>query len=125
MPARDESKILTKLLARRRVYFFVAISIALIFVGIINEESDKFFNALDDYAIFTIGVISLVYLWSQRKKTSTAELKKQMKVMLALLVVALLFQIYAFPQEISDSADFGNEPPILILLILSILNYFV
>lgn len=125
MPVRDQGKALTKELGRRRIYFFVAIWIAIAFVGLMMEESDKFFNALDDYAIFTIGVVSLVYLLTQRKKTSLAELKKQNKIILILFVIALIFQIYAIPTELSDAQDFGNEIPVLILLVLALLNKFV
>ena len=122
--SRDSGKEWSKLLGRRRIFFFVTIWIAIAFVGLMMEENDKFFNALDDYAIWGIGVVSLIYLYSQRKKTSAAELRKQLKVVFVLFLVALAFQLYAIPTEISDAVDFGNEIPVLILILLSLANCF-
>jgi hypothetical protein len=42
-----------------------------------------------------------------------------------LFVIMLIFKIFAIFQEIGDPSDFGNEPPILILLILTLLSRFV
>lgn len=114
----------TKNHSRRRVYFFVAIWIVIALIGLINEESDKFFNVLDDYGIIGVAIVALIYLWTQRKKTSEKDFKMQRNVLTILFLIALAFQIYAIPTELSDAQDFGNEIPVLIMIILTLLNGF-
>lgn len=51
--------------------------------------------------------------------------KKQNNIFLVLCVIALIFKLFVFTQEASDPADFGDEIPVAIGLILVILNRFV
>jgi len=45
--------------------------------------------------------------------------------LLVLLIVALVFQIYAFVAEANDSTDLGNEYPSLTILVLMVINKFI
>lgn len=121
--ANDKS--LKRELGRRRVFFFVAAFLALALGGLIPEEADVFLHALDEYAIVALSVIALILLVAWRNKQSLADLKRQNNIILVLFVVALVFKLYAFTVEISDPADFGDEIPILIGLLLTIANRFL
>lgn len=72
-----------------------------------------------------LSVIALILIVVWRKKHSLAELKKQHNILTILFVVAVIFKLYAFPVEMNDPEDFGNEIPVLILLILTLLNRFL
>jgi len=50
---------------------------------------------------------------------------KQRKIITILYLIALAFQLYGIPTEISDAEDFGNEIPVMILIILNLLNGWV
>lgn len=71
----------------------------------------------------SIVVIILVVAW--RKKQTLTDLKKELNIYEVLFAIMLIFKIFAIFQEINDPTDFGNEPPVLILLILTLLNRFV
>jgi phosphoglycerol transferase MdoB-like AlkP superfamily enzyme len=112
-------------LGRRRVYIFFAAFFALALVGLIPEEIDIFTHAIDEMGIVTISIIVLILIAIWRKKTTLAELKRQHNIITILFVVALLFKLYAFTVEINDPQDFGDEIPVLIGIILTLLNRFV
>jgi hypothetical protein len=42
-----------------------------------------------------------------------------------LFVIMLVFKIFAFTQEMSDPTDFGDEIPLLIVLVLAVIQKFV
>jgi hypothetical protein len=94
-------------------------------VGLIPEEGDIFTHAVDEIGIVTISIIVLVLLAVWRKKVTLPELKKQHNIITALFVIALVFKLYAFTVETNDPQDFGDEIPVLIGLILTILNRFL
>lgn len=112
-------------LAKRRVFIFFSVLIVAVLGNTLMEESDMFLHALDDYVLVGIAIIVLILIAAWRKKSSLSELKRQHNIILILFIIALAFQIYAFPQEIGDPVDFGNEIPSLILLILVFINRFV
>ncbi len=89
------------------------------------EESDMFMHALDDYGTVAIAAITLILLAIWWKKQTLNDLRKQHNIITGLFVVALLLTFYAFSVEMGDPADFGNEIPSLILIILIILNKFL
>ncbi len=120
-----EEKTLRRELGRRRVYIFVSAWLLLALGGVINEESDIFLHALDEYVIFALAVIAAILFVIWRKKQSLPELKKQHNIIWILFVVALVFKIYGIYVEAGDPEDFGNEIPIFILLILTLVNRFV
>lgn len=120
-----EEKTPRRELGRRRVYIFVSAFLLLALGGIINEEADIFLHALDEYVIFALVVIAAILFVIWRKKQSLSELKKQHNIIAVLFVVALLFKIFAIYVEASDPEDFGNEIPIFILLILTLVNRFI
>src|SRR6266487_4466328 len=114
-PLTDVSaeKSIARELAKRRAFivlFIVSIEIVGAFIGL---EGDMLAHALDDYAILAISVVALVVIGAMWKKQSLAGLRKQHNILLALLIVALVFQIYAFVAEANDPTDLGNEYPSL------------
>ncbi len=123
--AASEEKALTREFGRRRVYIFVSAWLLLALGGVINEESDIFLHALDEYVIFALVVIAAILFVIWRKKQSLSELKKQHNIIWILFVVALVFKVYAIYVEAADPTDFGNEIPIFILLILTLVNRFI
>ena len=120
----DEKSIARELAKRRAfiVLFIVLIEILGAFIGI---ENDMLAHSIDDYAILAISVIGLLVIVAMWKKQSLASLKKQHNILLALLIVAMAFQIYAFIAESNDPTDLGNEYPSLTILLLMIVNKFV
>ncbi len=121
----SEEKMMRRDLGRLRVSVFVAVSLAALTVGIIGEESDIILHALDEYAIFALSIVVILLLVVWRKKRTLADLKMQLNVFEVLFVIMLIFKIFAFTQEMSDPADFGDEVPLLIVLILTVIQRFV
>ena len=122
-PSDDKS--IARELAKRRAFivlFIVLIEILGAFIGI---ENDMLAHSIDDYAILALSIIGLLVVAAMWKKQSLASLKKQHNILLALLIVALAFQIYAFIAESSDPTDLGNEYPSLTILLLMIVNKFI
>lgn len=115
----------TKELAKRRVFLFFALFIVIALAGLIPEEADIFSHVVDEYALVGISIIALIYLAVSWKKNTLPELKMQHNILLVLFIMALIIQLYAIPIEISDPMDFGNDIPVLILLILLLANRFV
>ncbi|MDE1828194.1 MAG: hypothetical protein KGH65_03485 [Candidatus Micrarchaeota archaeon] len=124
-PNASQSKQVVKELSKRRVFIFAALFAMLVLGSLIGEESDILSHAFDDVAIFWLSVIVLLVIAVSRKKVSLKELIMQHNVITVLFVAALLIQIAAIFIEMSDPADFGNEIPTLILIILAIANRFV
>jgi hypothetical protein len=100
----------------------VLIEIVGAFVGL---EGDMLAHSLDDYAILALSIMALLVIGAMWKKQSFAGLRKQHNILLALLILALIFQIYAFIAESNDPTDLGNEYPSLTILILMIINKFI
>jgi uncharacterized membrane protein len=123
--ASQEEKTLRRELGRLRVFAFVAVFIVVGLAGQLNEESDIFLHALDEYALIGLSIVVIILVVAWRKKQGIADLKKQLNIYEVLFVIMLIFKIFAIFQEIGDPSDFGNEPPILILLILTLLSRFV
>lgn len=124
-PNASQSKQVAKELSKRRVFIFAALFAILVLGSLIGEESDILSHVFDDVAIFWLSVIVLLVIAISRKKVSIKELAMQHNVITVLFVAALLIQIAAIFIEMSDPADFGNEIPTLILIILAIANRFV
>jgi hypothetical protein len=129
-PVRCESKMaedrkVNRELGKRRVFLFAAAFLALALPGVIGEESDIFLHALDEYVILTLAVVAIVLIVVFRKKVSLAELRKQHNILLVLFIIALIFKINAIMVESADPSDFGDEIPIFILLVLTIVNRFL
>ena len=121
----NDEKSVARELAKRRAFivlFIVLIEILGAFIGI---ENDMIAHSIDDYAILAISVIGLLVIAAMWKKQSLASLKKPHNILLALLIVAMAFQIYAFIAESNDPTDLGNEYPSLTILLLMIVNKFV
>lgn len=122
---KHEDQHLVKELSRRRVYIFLALFTALAFGGLLREESDQFLHVLDEYVLVGGSLVILFLSWKWRATHSLAALKSQHVIFTMLLMVMLIFQIAALSLEISDPADFGNDIPSLILVIVTILNKFI
>ncbi|MBO0887656.1 hypothetical protein J2P12_00995, partial [Candidatus Bathyarchaeota archaeon] len=82
-------------------------------------------HALDDYAIISLSIIALILIGVSWKMQTLDQLKKQHNIILALVVIALAFQVFAFVVEIGDPEDFGNEVPSLVALALMLANRFL
>ena len=121
----SEEKSLRRELGRRRVFLFVAVFLVLALAGVVQEESDMFLHALDEYAIIALSVVVIILIVLWRSKQSLVELKKQHNIIMAIFVVALVFKIYGLIVEANDPSDFGDEIPVFILLVLTIVNRFV
>ncbi|HVA82719.1 MAG TPA: hypothetical protein VNF06_00975 [Candidatus Aquilonibacter sp.] len=119
-----QTKAVAKELSKRRVFIFAALFAIFALGGLIGEESDILAHAFDDIAILSLSVIILLVIAVSWKKVSFKELVMQHNVITIFFVVALIVQIAAIFIEISDPADFGNEIPTLILIILSLANRF-
>jgi cytochrome bd-type quinol oxidase subunit 2 len=120
-----EEKSIARELAKRRAFivlFIVLIEIVGAFIGL---EGDMLAHALDDYAILAISIVGLLVIGVMWKKQSLAGLRKQHNILLALLIVALVFQIYGFIAESNDPTDLGNEYPSLTILLLMLINKFI
>ena len=119
-----EKKQLMKELGRRRlsIIFFAVGLVATLFT--INEENDILLHALDDYTIVILSIVALLMILVWRKKESFGDLRRLNNILLIISVVLLIFVLFAFTQEINDPADFGNDPPQLIFLIVLIVNRF-
>ena len=127
IPAGDlemtsEENAIRRELGRRRVFVFVAAFLALAMFGDGLNEADIFMHALDDFAIVALSVVVLILIVAWRKKVTLSELKKQHNIIAVLFVIMLVFKLYAVPVEMSDPQDFGDEIPILIGLVLTLLN---
>jgi hypothetical protein len=125
MSAPSEDKLLIREIAKRRVFLFFSVLTLLALSDAAITESDIFLHAIDDYAIITLSILSIILIVVWWKKQSLGELRKQHNIILIIWAVALLFQIFAFVQEINDPEDFGNEIPSLILILLILINRFV
>jgi len=121
----SEEKSVARELAKRRAFivlFIVLIEIVGAFIGL---EGDMLAHALDDYAILATSVVGLVVIGVMWKKQSLAGLRKQHNILLVLLIVGIVFQIYAFVAEANDPTDLGNEYPSLTILVLMVINKFI
>jgi len=123
--AMSQETMMRRDLGRLRVFAFVAVSLAVLTLGVINEESDILLHALDEYAIFTLSIVAILLLVAWRKKRTLADLVMQLNVFEVLFVIMLAFKIFAFTQEMSDPTDFGDEVPLFIVLIAAVIQRFV
>ena len=121
----SEEKSIARELAKRRAFIVLFIVLIEIVGAFVNLEGDMLTHSLDDYAILVISIIGLLVIAAMWKKQSLAGLKKQHNILLVLLIVALVFQIYAFIAESNDPTDLGNEYPSLTILLLMIVNKFI
>jgi hypothetical protein len=112
-------------LRRRRVFLFFGAVLIFAVAGLLFEESDMWTHAIDDVALVGVGLAILILLVWGRREEALAAVRRQNNLVTVLLVVALAFQIAAFPIEMSDAMDFGNEPPLLIVLVIAIANRFI
>jgi fucose permease len=125
MSAPSEDKQVTRELSKRRVFAFVAIFLAVSLPEVAYLEGDQLLHALDDYGVVAVSILVVIFLAMSWKKQSLTELKKQHNIILILFVIALLFKLFAISQELNDPTDFGDEPPLLILLIITLVNRFI
>lgn len=107
------------------MYIFFTVFLALALLATIGEESDMLLNALDDYVLVGITIVTLILIYVMRNKDSTVELRKQSNWITILFVIALIVQIFAIFQELHDPADFGNGIPSLMLILFVLVNRFV
>ena len=121
----SEEKSIARELAKRRAFIVLFIVLIEIVGAFVNLEGDMLAHSLDDYAILVISIIGLLVIAAMWKKQSLAGLKKQHNILLILLIIALVFQIYAFIAESNDPTDLGNEYPSLTILLLMIVNKFI
>ena len=118
-------KSIAREVAKRRAFIVLFIVLIEILGAFIGFENDMIAHSIDDYAILAISVVGLLLIVAMWKKQSLASLKKQHNILLALVIVAMAFQIYAFIAESNDPTDLGNEYPSLTILLLMIVNKFV
>ncbi len=123
--ANTEEKSITRDVGRLRVFAFAAVFLATALVGQLNEESDVLLHALDEYAVIALSILVLLLMVVWRSKRNLSDLKMQLNVYEGLFLVMLIFKIFAVTQEIGDPTDFGNEPPVLIGLIIALIQRFV
>ncbi len=112
-------------LGRRRVFLFLAIFTGIFSLGAIAEESDTLLSVLDEYAVALLMLAVVAYIVVSWKRESLAELRVQSNVIVGLLVVGLAFMVVAVLQEFHDPADFRNELPTTIWLLIMLGNRFV
>jgi hypothetical protein len=120
----DEAKLVTKFLGRRRVFAIVSVWL-LVLLEVAMTEGDELLHAFDDYSVVAIAVITIILVVAWRHKSSLAELKKQTNIMTALFVVGLAVKLFAIVVESSDAADFGDEIPLFVLMVIMVINRFV
>ena len=118
-------KSIARELAKRRAFIVLFVVLIEIVGAFVNLEGDMLAHSLDDYAILVISIIGLLVIAAMWKKQSLAGLKRQHNILLVLLIVALVFQIYAFIAESNDPTDLGNEYPSMTILLLMIVNKFI
>src|SRR5216683_6935089 len=94
-----EEKSIARELAKRRAFIVLFIVLIEIIGAFIGLEGDMLAHSLDDYAILAISIVALLVIGAMWKKQSLAGLRKQHNVLLALLIVVLVFQIYALSQR--------------------------
>ncbi len=123
--ASAEEKSMRRDLGRLRVFAFVAVFIIIGLAGQLNEESDILLHALDEYALIALSIVVLLLVVVWRKKRTVGDLKMQLNVFEVLFIIMLVFKIFAFTQEIGDPNDFGDEIPVFILLVLTVIQRFV
>jgi hypothetical protein len=116
---------LTWLLGRRRVFAFFAAFTIVALGDVLFGELDKLTHAFDDIVIVILMAVVLGVIGSGLRKTSVLQLSRQQNIVLVIVIVALIIQIVAFPIEMKDPMDFGNEIPVLLLLVAMIVNRFV
>lgn len=112
-------------LARRRVFvFFFAFTIVAL-LNTINDERDTLFHLIDDAAIVGLSIIALALAAAWWRRQTIPELQRLHNALLMLIVIALVVQLIWFPIEAPDPADFGNEIPVLLLLVVLLINRVV
>jgi hypothetical protein len=119
-----EDNSIVKESGRRRVFLFIALWIVVALSYTLIEESDEILHAVDEYVIWTLSLILIIYFIVNWKKKSPSDLHKQNTFATVLFAIALVFKIIAIPLEIADPPDFGNEIPVLILMIFMMINRF-
>jgi ABC-type Na+ efflux pump permease subunit len=119
-----EKKKVLKQFSRRRVstFFFAAAIVSTIFA--LGHETDMFFHALDDYALFALSIVAIVLIVLMRNSDSFEDLRRLNRNLSVLTIVLVAFIIFGVTQEYNDPEDFANEPGQLMLLITLIINRF-
>lgn len=121
----SDENTLRRELGRRRVFIFVTAFLLVALGGIIREESDIFLYALDEYVMLVVVVVAAVLFVVWRKKQTLPELRKLHNIVTVLFIIALVFKVAAIFIEANDPEDFGDEIPIFILLVLTLVNRFI
>ncbi len=119
-----DQKLVSREIAKRRAFIFLFIPLIALLSFFITQEADEVAHALDDYVIIALSIASLLIIALMWKKQSLQQLRKQHNQILIMMIVALAFQLFAFAAEYNDPADFGNEVPSLLALILVYINGF-
>ena len=114
-----------KELAKRRVFLFGGAALLFALFGVLFEESDKLLHLIDDVVVVGVGLLIVALIIAWRNRVAAEDVHRQNNLFTVLLVIALVAELIAFPIEISDPMDFGNEPPSLIILVVFILNRFI
>lgn len=80
-------------------------------------------HAFDDIAIAILSLIAVIYLIISWKRVSLKGLLRQNNNLFILFVIVLIVQIIGIIIE-AGTADFGDEIPVLIGIIITLANRF-
>ncbi len=110
--------------ARRRVFAFFAVFLAIPMLLDVFGEADVLSHAVDETGLAAVSIAILIYLALSARRNSTKEIAVQRLVILALVVAAIAFQVYGLFVEFGTE-DFGDDIPVLIGLVLMLINGLV
>ena len=110
-------------LGKRRVFVFLAVFFVVAMLLDAFTELSPASHAIDDLGIAIVALIALIYLAASWKRTSLRELATQNNIVFILFIIALLFQIFGLVIE-AGTADFGDEIPVLLGIIITLANRF-
>lgn len=114
-----------KELGRRRVFAFFWVFFVLAIAQTVSEESDELLHVADDYVDIVLAVIAIVALLVWWKRKSFKDLRMTNNLMTVLAAGLLVATLFAFSQEMGDSADLANDIPSLFFGIFMLINRFV
>ena len=113
-----------KWFARKRVFIFMAAFLLLAMFLDAFAEGDILSHAVDEIGLVAVSLIMLAFIaltWSRRNAKDFAT---QRLVLLVLVVIGIAVQVYGLFAE-QSTADFGDDIPVLIGLVLMLINGLV
>ncbi len=110
-------------LEKRRVFLFLSVFffIAMLLDGL--GELNIPLHAFDDIAIAILALIAIIYLIISWKRVGLKSLLRQNNNIFILFVIVLIVQIVGIIAE-AGTPDFGDEIPVLIGIIITLVNRF-